>query len=87
MRQLVTGKRRSEFYRSNDVSAQESVGLLVAQDLDEAVGFADRLGSAVGDERELADVVLHSLRKTAIGSKVSLWLFLVALNSQGNDDE
>ena len=50
------------FYRSNDVSSQESIGLLVAQDLNEAVGFADCLGSAVGDERELAYVVFNSLK-------------------------
>jgi hypothetical protein len=42
---------------------EKSVRLLVAEDLDEAVGVADRLRAAVGHERELSDVVLHALKK------------------------
>ena len=45
----------------DDVNAQNAVGGGVAEDLDEALGLADRLGAAVGCHGELADLVLHSL--------------------------
>jgi hypothetical protein len=50
-------------YGSNNVSAKESIGLLVAKDFDHTVGLADSLCAAVGDEGELADVVFDALYK------------------------
>ena len=47
---------------SNDVSSQQSVCLLVSQDLDHAICVIVALGSAVGCEGELAHCELHSLR-------------------------
>ena len=50
-------------YGSDNVSSEESVGFLIAEDFDETVGLTDRLGAAVGHERELADVVFDALLK------------------------
>lgn len=49
-------------YRSDDVSSEHPVRLLVAQDLDHAVGVRVGFGSAVGCKGELADSVGNSLR-------------------------
>jgi hypothetical protein len=50
-------------HRSNNVSSEESVCLLVSEDFDETVSLADRLCSAVGDEGEFSDVVFHTLKE------------------------
>src|SRR3954468_3479853 len=44
-------------FGADNVGAQHPVGRRVRQDLDEAVGVPDRAGAAVGQERELADLV------------------------------
>ena len=56
--------------RSNDVSSEKSVCLLVCEDFDESVGLADRLRATVGDERELADVVFDALKRNDIWNNV-----------------
>lgn len=52
-------------YRSNDVNAKKAIRVLVTQDLHETVCVVVRLGSRVRNERELADLVLHFLKRTS----------------------
>ena len=48
--------------RADDVGAEHLVGGGVGENLDEAVGMADRPGAAVGGEGEFADVVGRACR-------------------------
>ena len=45
----------------DDVNAEDLVGLLVGDDLDEAVGLVDRHGASERGERELADLNFDAL--------------------------
>lgn len=48
-------------HRAQDVSAQYPVGLLVAEDLHQAIGVCVGFGSAVGGKRELTHLVWDAL--------------------------
>lgn len=52
-------------YGSQDVGSEHPVGLLMAQDLHQAVGVCVGLGSAVRCKRKLANFVRNALRTTA----------------------
>merc|ERR1719189_340521 len=69
---------------SHDVRPQQSVRLLVGQDLDEPVRVVVALRSAVGCEGELSDSVLHTFRLQiffVFPYPCDLW---VSVNDRGN---
>lgn len=62
-------------YRSDDVSSQHPVSLLVTEDLHHAVSVGVGLGSAVGCEGELADSVWDALKRRGRVRLKLCWTF------------
>ena len=51
-------------HRGDHVDAEDLVGVLVGDDLDHSLGVGDRLGAAVGRQRERARLVVDALQTT-----------------------
>ena len=69
---------------ADDVHAEDLVSLLLGEELDEAVGVEVGLGTRVGDEAELADVVLDTSGLEVLLSLTNPGDLRVSVDNRGN---